>query len=206
MRKLLLLSVAFLLPTLVDAEPLRVFVSVLPLRTFVEKVGGEHVDVRTLVRPGSNPVTYDPTPKQIAALGEASLYVRTGVPFEYSWMERIRSANPRMQVLDAREGIQAARDRGACPRRKSQQGGEPGGALRSTGPARDGRGILESDPHVWTSPRLVKQMVHRIRDQTPRCGALGYLRPVLAEAPGPELTCRRPSPPVVCTRTAEGSS
>ena len=52
-----LLLIALLLPTIVVAEPLRVFVSVLPLQTFVDKIGGEHVDVHTMVRPGYNPAT-----------------------------------------------------------------------------------------------------------------------------------------------------
>ena len=49
-------------------QPLRVLVSVLPLKTFVEKIGKEHVDVRAMVRPGHNPHTYEPTPRQIAAI------------------------------------------------------------------------------------------------------------------------------------------
>ena len=84
---------------------MRLFVSVLPQKTFVEKVGGEHVEVHAIVRPGYSPHTYDPTPKQVAALTEAVLYIRAGVPFEDVWMERIRSASPEMQVLDARAGI-----------------------------------------------------------------------------------------------------
>lgn len=93
------------LPAPGRAEPLRVFVSVLPLQTFVERIGGDQVEVRALVRPGYNPHTFDPSPQQIAALADADLYVLTGVPFETAWMPRIRAANPRMAVLDARSGI-----------------------------------------------------------------------------------------------------
>ena len=139
-----LLLIALLLPTIVVAEPLRVFVSVLPLQTFVDKIGGEHVDVHTMVRPGYNPATYDPTPKQISALAKASLYVRIGVPFEHAWMERIRSASPQMQVLDVRAGIEL-RD------------------MENHRPGHDGHD--ESDPHVWTSPQLAIQMVGLIRDR-----------------------------------------
>jgi zinc transport system substrate-binding protein len=103
MRKLLLLLL--LVPVVGLAEPLRVFASVIPIQTFVKEIGGEHVDARVMVRPGFNPHTYDPTPQQISALAGAALYVRTGVPFEKAWMERIRSANPAMPVLDVREGI-----------------------------------------------------------------------------------------------------
>lgn len=121
---LLLLIMPVLGPSLVSAEPLRVFASVIPIQTFVEKVGGEHVDARVMVRPGFNPHTYDPTPQQIAALAGAVLYVRTGVPFEQAWMERIRSANPKMQVIDARGGI-ALREMKAHTHDEHEHGDEP---------------------------------------------------------------------------------
>ncbi len=104
MRKLIVLIV-LLVPALGNADALRVFVSVLPLKTFVEKVGGNHVAVQAMVRPGFDPHTYDPTPQQISALAKSALYVRIGVPFETIWMKRIRSTNPHMRVVDARAGI-----------------------------------------------------------------------------------------------------
>jgi zinc transport system substrate-binding protein len=105
MQKLLLALILSFVPAVGFAEPLRVFASVVPIQSFVEKIGGEHVDARVMVRPGFNPHTYDPTPQQISALAGAVLYVRTGVPFETAWMTRIQSANPSMQVFDARDGI-----------------------------------------------------------------------------------------------------
>jgi zinc transport system substrate-binding protein len=146
MLRLCLIS-ALLIPGVGGAEPLRVFVSVLPQKTFVEKVGGDQVEVRALVRPGHSPATYDPTPEQISALASARLYVRTGVPFENAWMERILSANPALQVLDAREGIDM---------RTFAEGEHSHGDSKS--------GELELDPHIWTSPPLVARMARNIRD------------------------------------------
>jgi zinc transport system substrate-binding protein len=143
-----LLLIAFLVPVWSAAQPLKVFVSVLPQKTFVEKIGGDHVEVRAMVGPGHNPATYDPTPQQISALAKTPLYIRIGVPFEEAWMERIRSANPRMQVLDARAGLDLP----------TLEGG------------------TEHDPHVWTSPPLVKHMAKNIRD------ALIGLDPVNSDA------------------------
>lgn len=151
MRKLLVLLMLSLVPGVGFTEPLRVFASVVPIQTFVEKIGGEHVDARVMVRPGFNPGTYDPTPRQISALAGAALYVRTGVPFEKAWMERIRSANPGMPVLDARKGIPLLE-------REAHSHDEPG---QDAGHVRDDG----KDPHVWTSPPLVRHMVGRIRDQ-----------------------------------------
>lgn len=152
MRKLLLLLLAIsLVPASSFAEPLRVFASVVPIQTFVEKIGGEHVDARVMVRPGFNPHTYDPTPQQISDLAVTALYVRTGVPFEEAWMERIRSANPTMQILDARDGI----------RLRTQEAHDHD----SHGDEHHADAGHEQDPHVWTSPRLVEQMIGAIRDK-----------------------------------------
>ncbi len=159
MQKLLFLFL--LVPSLGLAEPLRVFASVVPIQTFIAKIGGGHVDARAMVRPGFNPHTYDPTPQQISALAGAALYVRTGVPFEKAWMERIRSANPKMQVLDARKGL-ALREMEAHTHVEHEAEHHE---------ASDGEyahvGVYdhEQDPHVWTSPLLVTHMVGRIRDK-----------------------------------------
>lgn len=133
------------------AEPIRVFVGVPPLRTFVEQVGGERVEVHSLVQPGQSPHTYEPTPRQVAALGSADLYVGIGIPFETAQLPRIRAANPRLRVLDAREGVDLRR-------------------LESHDEAHSHRGdatpehAAEMDPHVWTSPRLAQRIVLGIRD------------------------------------------
>ena len=135
------------------AEPLRVFVSVLPQKTFVEKVGGDRVQVEAMVQPGDSPHTYDPTPRQVAALSLADLYVAIGGTFEDAWMGRIRGVNPKMQVLDTGEGITL---------RRSEDHEDADG--RNAGHHEHEHEHGASDPHLWTSPPLVKQMTLRIRD------------------------------------------
>ena len=155
-------------------DSLRVFASVFPLRTFVEKVGGKHVDVRAMVRPGYSPHIYNPTPQQISALAEAVLYVRVGVPFEDAWIERIRSVNPDMRILDVRSGMEL-RGLEAHGHDDGGNGNAHGASRQKQGHDRNAEGHEqeadhsvdahhhESDPHVWTSPTLVKQMVGLIR-------------------------------------------
>ncbi len=147
--RILRMAVAFclMLPGLLFAEPLRVFVSVLPIEYFVEQVGGEHVQVQALVRPGHSPHNYDPSPQQIAALSRAQLYLRTGVPFEDAWMARIRSANPAMRRVDLREGIEL------FPAPVSEHDHEH---------EQDAHEAF--DPHIWTDPQRVMHMAGVIRD------------------------------------------
>jgi len=143
------------------AEPLRVFVSVLPQKTFIEKVGGDRVRVEAMVQPGDSPHTYDPTPRQVAALSQADLYVAVGGTFEDAWMGRIRGVNPRMQVLDTGEGIALRR----LAAHKDADGHDVSHRQDDHG---HGQGHGAGDPHLWTSPPLVKQMVTRIRDALSR--------------------------------------
>lgn len=122
------------------AAPLQVFVSILPQKYFVEHIGGKQVAVAVMVQPGQSPETYEPTPRQMVALSLARLYFSIGVPFEDTWMRRIRDANPALRVVPMQRGI------AQLPL------GGPGGELRGT------------DPHVWTSPQRVKIMAATIRD------------------------------------------
>ena len=149
MRNLTLI-IMLLVPGLGNAEPLRVFVSVLPLKTFVEKIGGNHVAVHAMVRSGYSPHTYAPTPRQITALANTDLYITTGVAFEKAWVKRIRAANPGMRMVEADAGIDM---------RLIGNHGHFHGERSSGHQDLSGR-----DPHIWTSPPLAKQMVRNIRD------------------------------------------
>jgi zinc transport system substrate-binding protein len=107
-----------------------VFVSVLPQKAIVEALAGDALQVEAMVGKGFNPATYQPSPRQIARLSRATVYIRAGMPFEQSWLPRFRSANPSMTVLDMRQGLELIED---------HEHGQ------------------ESDPHIWTDPLLVKQ-------------------------------------------------
>ncbi|MDY0012233.1 MAG: zinc ABC transporter substrate-binding protein [Rhodocyclaceae bacterium] len=130
--------------SVVRPAPLQVFVSILPQKYFVEHIGGERVAVSVMVGPGRSPATYEPTPSQLSRLAHAQAYFRTGVAFEKVWMARIGEINPAMRIVDMCRGIVL------------RQVDRPFEAVL----APDG----EADPHVWTSPRLVKRMSANIRD------------------------------------------
>lgn len=139
--------------TAVAGERLNVYVSILPQKNLVERIGGEHVNVSVLVGPGQSPATYEPAPQQMAGLAGADIYYRIGVPFEKAWMDRIRSANPGMAVLDAREGVQL--------RQIEPAGGHHHDYDHHKHEHEEG----EADPHIWLSPPLVKTLCTRLRDR-----------------------------------------
>jgi zinc transport system substrate-binding protein len=129
-------------------QKLRITVSIVPQKYFVERIGGEHVVVNVMVPPGASPATYEPKPEQLQALSGAHAYLAIGVPFESAWMERIRSANAGMMVVDTSQGIERA------PIDVHHHGEEEQHEGEAENP----------DPHIWTSPRLVKVQARTIYD------------------------------------------
>lgn len=140
---------AALLPPRLAAAPLQVTVSVLPIATFVRAVGGPHVTVSSLVKPGADPHSFEPSPQQIAALSDSALYFLGGMPFERVWLPRFRAANPRMKIVDLPATV-VSHDAPPSPVAPHDHA---------------------SDPHVWTDPLLAREMVLEI------CAELSTLDP-----------------------------
>jgi len=126
-------------PAAKEAPKLNVFVTILPQRTFVERIGGGHVNCGVLVGFGQSPHTFEPTPKQMTDLGRARLFFALGWPFEKRLLAKTTAANPNLKVIDTRAGV---------PLRTM--------AADELDPDEPGQKAGEPDPHVWTSPRLVK--------------------------------------------------
>ncbi|MEZ5477406.1 MAG: zinc ABC transporter substrate-binding protein [Thiolinea sp.] len=167
--------------TLSAADAPVIFVSVPPQQYFVERIGGDQVDVSAMVQPGFSPHTYEPTPRQISALSRAAAYIRVGMPFEEAWMPRIVAVNPAMRVLDAREGIELLplaehehEHSAGHPQHEEDEHGHDEHEEATTHPQHEEDGHdysaenayaeMAMDPHIWTSPRLVKQMAAQINE------------------------------------------
>ncbi len=77
-----------------------VSVSTFSLYESARAVAGEALDVRTIIPLGSDAHMFSPTPKEVARIGEASLFVYSGAGFE-SWAEPLRSTLPQsVKVVD----------------------------------------------------------------------------------------------------------
>ena len=119
-------------------EPIPVFVSILPQKYFVERIGGEQVKVEVMVNPGESPATFNPNPKKMSLLSQAKLYFSIGVPFETIWIERIQSIHSNLQFVPLHDNQNPANDHD-----------------HSHG---------SRDPHIWTSPAKVKLMAKKIKE------------------------------------------
>ncbi|NEV62846.1 metal ABC transporter solute-binding protein, Zn/Mn family [Thiorhodococcus minor] len=155
MARLLLLLI--LITSAVEAStPLHVFVSIPPQKALIESIGGNAVQVESLVRPGFSPHGYEPTPGQMARLAKADLYFGIGLPLETAWMKRIRAVNEDISFLDLSGGIAHRPLDGHASAEPEHQ--DPPTAQGQSAPSHHHHDASELDPHLWTSPPLVKQM------------------------------------------------
>jgi zinc transport system substrate-binding protein len=88
---------------------LAVFVSIQPQKYFVERIAGDAAEVSVMVPPGKEPHSYEPTPRQVAALSEADVYFRIGVPFEQAFIPRIERSLEDLPVVDISANIEKRR-------------------------------------------------------------------------------------------------
>ena len=121
-------------------------VSILPQKTFIEKIAGDDFHVNLLLPPGASPASFTLLPSQLKDIAMSEVWMRVGyVAFELSWRDKIMEANSDMKVLDLSEGLDLI-----STENMSQS---------------DSRSIAGINPHIWLSPKMVKQMSRRITDE-----------------------------------------
>ena len=151
MKKILLILAVTLFivscnPTKKGSENNVITVSILPQKTFVQKIAGDDFEVNVLIPPGSSPAAYSLLPSQLIDIAKSAVWFRIGyIGFEYSWKDKIAQANNNMKVVDLSEGLDLIAD-------KVEQ---HGGHVHMQG----------VDPHIWLSPVLVKQIARKILDE-----------------------------------------
>lgn len=85
-------------------ERLKVVASFSILGDFVQKVGGEHVSVVTLVGPDGDVHAYEPTPAHVQQVAEAGAIIVNGLGLE-GWLDRLLEASgTRGKVSEATKG------------------------------------------------------------------------------------------------------
>jgi zinc/manganese transport system substrate-binding protein len=136
-RSLLLAATfaASLVPSAIAAEKLKVVASFSILGDMTGRIGGELIDLKTIVGANGDAHVYEPTPADAKSVADAGLVVVNGLGFE-GWLDRLVSASGyRGPMVVAAAGIKPA-----AMEDEHREGEEPGHEEH-------GRG--DSDPHAW---------------------------------------------------------
>ncbi len=111
------------------------YVSILPIRNIVNEITAGDFEVEVLVPAGASPETYEPTPLQMVGVSETQIVFVTGlIDFEKELVAKIAD-NSSVKIVDLSTGIDLIE--GQCHN------------------GMHGHGV---DPHIWSSPKNLKQM------------------------------------------------
>ncbi|QZA81761.1 metal ABC transporter solute-binding protein, Zn/Mn family [Deefgea piscis] len=121
------------------AAPLKVVASFSILGNLVQEVGGDHVQVNTLVGPGEDAHVWQAKPADLKKLSGASLFFVNGLGYE-GWLKRVEQAAAyKGKVITVTQGLK--------PLALDDDHGHSHGKV---------------DPHAWHDPRAVLLMVDQI--------------------------------------------
>jgi zinc transport system substrate-binding protein len=119
----------------------KILVTILPEKSFVEKIAGNDFEITVMVPPGANPAVYSLLPSQMVDVSKAAAWFRMGsVGFELSTAGKIVQLNPGMKVIDLSAGLD----------------------LISFRQQEDLSRVSGYDPHTWLSPGNVETMVSQM--------------------------------------------
>jgi zinc transport system substrate-binding protein len=130
------------------ASKLNVVASFYPILEFVKKIGGDRVDVSSLIPLGIEPHDFEPTIQQIQNAERANMLVYNGAGFEGPWIRRINAKF----AVDSSQGLNLTKSSDEQPGSNNEHANE-----------RDDKAKATFDPHIWLDPILAKQQVEKIR-------------------------------------------
>lgn len=83
-------------------------VTIYPLQYFTERIGGDKVEVFSIIPDGSDAHTFDPKPKDLANLTNTDIFIYNGLGME-EWIDSILTVveGKEVKVLEASSGIKA---------------------------------------------------------------------------------------------------
>jgi zinc transport system substrate-binding protein len=117
----------------------KVAASIFPLADLVRKVGGDRVEVITLLPSGASEHTFEPTTAQMRMIADINLYVKVGAGMDV-WADRlILGARKQPLVLEATSGIPLISVSMEEITQQSKHHDHEG-----------------DDPHVWLDPLLMR--------------------------------------------------
>lgn len=135
-------------PALAQAEKISVVASFSIIDDFAKVVGGDRIDLRTLVGPDGDAHVYEPKPVDAVALARADVIFVNGLLFE-GFMERlIQASDAKAKVIVLTDGTDILND-------------PAGGHYHYV----DGKAIFHAtphDPHAWQSVGNAKVYVQNI--------------------------------------------
>lgn len=129
----------------INANKLKIITSFYPLYDFASHVGGDRIDVSTMIPSGVEPHDWEPTPKDVKYAKSVDVFIYNGLGFD-QWAERIDTKF----MIDTSQGLEGLVGDAVAIEENSIRKEEV-------------HSHKSIDPHIWLDPILAKHQVERIR-------------------------------------------
>ncbi|KHE71586.1 metal ABC transporter solute-binding protein, Zn/Mn family, partial [Halobacillus sp. BBL2006] len=146
---------------------LKIYTTVYPLQYFTKQIAGDSADVSSILPPGSDPHTYEPTTKEMVKMAEADAFIYSSAGLE-GYAETISDAiKPEgVTILEASEGIQLEKhvhnhDGGNSEEDEHAHEEEQS---KNEEAGHEGHNHGDQDPHVWLDPIRSVQLAENIKE------------------------------------------
>ncbi len=136
---------------------LPVAASIFPIADALKQIGGDRVEVLTLLPVGQTPHGYEPTPAQAEALARTRLLVVVGLGLD-DWARRSAAAAARKDQTVLIVGPKVMQSAASHAAAKPDEHGHDEDSKH------DDHGHAGTDPHIWVDPMVMIRITDAITD------------------------------------------
>lgn len=143
-----------------EEKKLSIYTTLFPIEDFTRKIGGEHVEVVSILPPGSDAHTYEPTTQTMIKIAKADAFIYNGLGME-SYAEAIADSVDDVEIVEASSGIKTLEhsEEHAEHSEEAHDHEEHSEEEHS-----DEHHHGDEDPHVWLDPTKAIEMAENIKE------------------------------------------
>ncbi|RBP87629.1 zinc transport system substrate-binding protein [Cytobacillus firmus] len=148
------------------SKELKIYTTVYPLQFFAEQIAGDQASVESILPPGSDSHTYEPTTSDMIKISESDAFIYNGAGLE-SYANKISKTiqSDDVKILEASKGIDL--ENHVHNHEEGDGGHESDHTHEEEGSHEDehaGHNHGDQDPHVWLDPIRSIQLAEHIKD------------------------------------------
>jgi zinc transport system substrate-binding protein len=147
-----------------NSGKISVYTTVFPLQYFAERIGAEHVNVKTIYPPGADEHTFEPSQRDMMNLADSDLFFYVGLGLE-GFIEKSKATlkSENVELVPAGEEIdfsESTDNESPHDSHEEEEHEEDAHASDSS----EGHNHGDVNPHVWLDPLYSKDLALAIKD------------------------------------------
>ncbi|MFC7061889.1 metal ABC transporter solute-binding protein, Zn/Mn family [Halobacillus seohaensis] len=155
-----------------EDEKLKINTTVYPLQFFTKRIAGDAAEVNSILPPGSDAHTYEPTTKEMIKLADADAFIYNGAGLE-TYAEKISDSidSEDVKILEAAHGMNLDKSNHDHEEEEHDESEhtengeeEHDESEHAEDESDDGHNHGENDPHLWLDPVRSIQLAENIKD------------------------------------------